>query len=199
MRGAWASLDDGLVLNDDDATAAHFPEANILRVEAAPKGSAAAAAAQLDPNRKWYPPRSIATLLTALGVPPLSARVTRRLHTYGARFASKLDAVVREQVPRLQRWLLRHAPGGSGEDDEGDEGAADGGGAIPSYPEIRAAVLQQLPQFGVRVADEVFELLQLGAEMTGRIKVAAAMEGASLYVSADRAEDYEAVYTELSR
>lgn len=48
MRGAWASLDDGLVLNDDDATARQFPEANVLRVEPAKGGGAAQ-----DPNRKW--------------------------------------------------------------------------------------------------------------------------------------------------
>lgn len=139
-------------------------------------------------------------------MPPLSSRVTRQLHSYGARFASKLDGLVREQVPRLQRWLLKQSAEAAAAAADGDaDGGGGGAGAIvdadgtPPYEAIRAAVLPALPHFGVRVADEVFEMLLLGGEQTGRIKVAAAMEGPHLYVSADNQEDYEAVFTELSR
>jgi hypothetical protein len=151
-----------------------------------------------------YPSRSISTLLIALGAPPLSSRVTRQLHSYGSRFASKLDALVREQMPRLQRWLRKQSAeaaadaSASGNDDAAGGAAVDADG-MPPYEAIRAAVVPALPHFGVRVADEVFEMLLLGGEQTGRVKVAAAMEGPHLYVSADHQEDYEAVFTELSR
>ena len=177
-------------MNDDDQTACHLAEMalapggaarpiHILRVPPAPTA---------DPNRRWCPTRSIASLLEkALGVPLLSRSVSRELIAYGSRFASRLDGLVRAQMPRLQRYL-RHAAANREE--------ADG---MPSYEAICAAVEPLLPSFRVVVADEVFVLLTLGDAVTGRIPQKAAVAGPVLHVAASAAEDYAAVFTELSR
>ena len=70
-------------MNDDDETAGYFASAETIHIIRVPSP------ASRDPNRKYYPTRTIAGLLSALGIPALSKSVQRQLVSYGSQFSNR--------------------------------------------------------------------------------------------------------------
>eukprot|EP00854_Cymbomonas_tetramitiformis_P004299 gene4299-5294_t len=188
-KQTWASLKDGVYINDDTELAEHFAaRADVCFVQGDDwdgtwMHQVPASAQNRDPRRRYYPQRTIREFLLACGVPLLSRCVSREVITYGSHFGTQLDRLVRSVLPAVQRWLRSHS--------------------LEEYEQAAPHVARELPHFRLSIVDELYVVYRLAGLAPGleetRVEAAAIMEGAHLHVRLLDAHDYNTVFLEFSR
>ncbi|DBA85049.1 TPA: hypothetical protein ACH3X2_005780 [Trebouxia sp. C0005] len=169
----WASLSDGLIINDEPAVAALFREAKGVALLHLPDKSG-----ELSPYSELEP------LLTALHVPHISKAVQQSvLPVTGWSGSVELDPIIADCLLALQRYLVHHMP---------DVYDAVQDAVAPLLLNLRCVIVGSL-QVAYRLPTA------LGITISQPQPRAAALQDTDLYVEVDKLDSYTHILPELTR